>query len=314
LQKLPVRSHSSCQLCGQAEDAIEPFEEQVAVAELDAKARLEELKDALEAHRDQERSLGYRIAELSALKSDVESRLSEALQSYDSLVMSNVLEREARRAALRARVEDLKKVAHVVRKSRAMRSEADQKLVREAEIKRELEAARAAAERDTKNLAELERLFLDCLVRCRLPGIDATDRVTIQSPGFLPNVTKSGQEDVAVTSFGTLGSGGKKTLFKCCFALAVHRLATKVGALLPRFMIIDTPMKNISERENRLQFEGFHELVYDLAAGELSDTQFILIDKEYCAPRKGRGLDVVVRHMTPDDDKNPPLIPYYRGH
>jgi hypothetical protein len=87
----------------------------------------------------------------------------------------------------------------------------------------------------------------------------------------------------------------------------------QVDAPLPELLIIDSPMKNISERENREQFEGFYNLVYELKVTELSDTQFILIDKEYTPPAQGTKLRVQGRHMKPDDVENPPLIPYYTG-
>ncbi len=51
-------------------------------------------------------------------------------------------------------------------------------------------------------------------------------------------------------------------------------------------LIIDSPMKNISERENREQFKGFDNLIYQLKADELKNTQFILIDKEYMPPQR----------------------------
>ncbi len=51
-------------------------------------------------------------------------------------------------------------------------------------------------------------------------------------------------------------------------------------------LIIDSPMKNISERENREQFKGFDNLIYQLKADEFKNTQFILIDKEYMPPQR----------------------------
>ncbi len=83
--------------------------------------------------------------------------------------------------------------------------------------------------------------------------------------------------------------------------------------LLPSILIIDSPMKNISERENRTQFEGFHHLLYELCSGELKGTQVILIDKEFCPPQEESELSVNARHMKVDSDTEPPLIPYYRG-
>jgi hypothetical protein len=100
----------------------------------------------------------------------------------------------------------------------------------------------------------------------------------------------------------------------------MHRLAVQVGAPLPEMLIIDSPMKNISERENREQFKGFYNMIYQLKADELKDTQFILIDKEYTPPLRELKVRVNNRHMKPNDPSDvsgdrvdPPLIPYYRG-
>jgi hypothetical protein len=73
-------------------------------------------------------------------------------------------------------------------------------------------------------------------------------------------------------------------------------------------------MKNISERENRSQFEGLHDLLFELAETEFQNTQIILIDKEIRFPQSA-SLDFYARHMKPDGEgDDQPLIPYYRGH
>ena len=72
-------------------------------------------------------------------------------------------------------------------------------------------------------------------------------------------------------------------------------------------------MKNISERENCEQFEGFYRLLYELKEDELHSTQLVLIDKEYSAPILPYRFSLAERHMRPGDAENPPLIPYYGG-
>lgn len=84
--------------------------------------------------------------------------------------------------------------------------------------------------------------------------------------------------------------------------------------VLPSLLIIDSPMKNISERENKEVFEGFIKLIYELAAKELAGTQIIIIDKEYFPPPEGYTRTHISRHMQPDSDEHFPLIPYYKGH
>src|SRR5690606_26374101 len=98
----------------------------------------------------------------------------------------------------------------------------------------ELNKVREQAEKDTKNLDKLESIFLDMLLRSNFPGIKKDDSVSIKSPDFLPDVLDSRIGDLAVTSFANLSSGGKKTIYKSCFALAVHCLATSTkNTVLP---------------------------------------------------------------------------------
>jgi hypothetical protein len=81
----------------------------------------------------------------------------------------------------------------------------------------------------------------------------------------------------------------------------------------PTVLIVDSLMKNTSERENADQFAGFYEMLYDLKATELKATQFIVVDKEFFGPTGKITFELQKRHMTPDDPASPPLIRYYRG-
>jgi hypothetical protein len=211
------------------------------------------------------------------------------------------------------RMRDLHQIETLGSKAVELEKRAQTLAGEEYRLRAELKEARKKAERDTTNLRRLETLFLDCLLRSRIAGFFPDDAVSIRAPHFMPEVTGIKTGDLAVTSFSNLGSGGKKTLFKCCFAVAIHRLATECGVALPTLLIVDSPMKNISERENRDQFAGFHEMLHQLALTELKDTQFILIDKELFAPGSQFQRRFAERHMKPDDDECPPLIPYYKG-
>ena len=70
-------------------------------------------------------------------------------------------------------------------------------------------------------------------------------------------------------------------------------------------------MKNIGKGVNKEIFESFYHYLYEIAQGPLSNTQFILIDTDFVGPPQG--IDMTIRLMTPDDPRNPPLIPYYHG-
>ena len=176
-----------------------------------------------------------------------------------------------------------------------------------------LKEARTAAEADRTSLEQLGTYFLDALVQSGVPGITREDSVALEPPSFYPAVYSTDPADQTVSTFTSMSSGGKKTLFKCCFAIAVHRIASRLEAPLPELLIIDSAMKNISERENRDQFEGFYRMLYKLKAGELASTQMVLIDKEFLPPDPSQVVDVLDRHMQPDSVEHEPLIRYYRG-
>lgn len=311
---LPPRGDEECLVCGQRDIAEELTDVEAAATERDVEARSSELRDAISQREAKLAGLQRRIAEVSQRKESLDAELTRASRQYDSAYLSRALTLEHARARLESEAAQLERLRALPRAVADQLRKAEQIAAEEGGLRRELREAQAAAERDAGNLRQLERLFLDCLVRSRIPGFTRDDVVEIRSPWFLPEVIGPHDRGVTSTSFANLGSGGKKTLFKCCFALAIHRLAAAIGALLPTLLIIDSPMKNISERENREQFEGFHQLLYEMASGELQGTQFIVIDKEFFPPHGETGPEVLVRHMTPDDPAEGPLLHGYRGH
>lgn len=105
-----------------------------------------------------------------------------------------------------------------------------------------------------------------------------------------------------------------RALFKTCYALALHRVCARAGdSRLPPVLIIDTPTKNVSSVENPELTAAFFRWVYELAAGELVGTQFVIIDNEFNAVPQGIGLPMSSRQLVNGDPNNPPLIPYLVG-
>ena len=311
--ELPPRSSEICPVCGQVHSDTPSGIIDEKAAEQDLKSRVGELAELISRHETQLHKFDRRLSEMIREKAAVDADLTRVSVDYDSAYLSAVLEAEKHRSALQQKLLDLGNMEVLVRQMADFSRKLHDLATTEQGIRSELKDARQRAEKDTQNLARLKRLFLDCLLKAKIPGFLPDDIVEMKPPHFLPEVTSAAGGDLAVTSFTNLGSGGKKTLFKCCFAVAVHRLAVEVDALLPTLLVIDSPMKNISERENRVQFEGFFEMLYALCDTELKGTQFILIDKELCPPPNEFQSSFLERHMKPDDDEYPPLIRYYRG-
>jgi len=311
-QNLPSREVGQCPVCGQPDSQLNSTGEEDKAAQADLDSRIAELDELSNRQEKQMASLARQSRELADLKAAKDNELNVVSAEYDSVILSRTLDLERRRAALIQQLLDLGKIEVLIRRIGELEQRAKRLIGKEAELRAEIREVRERAERDAENLGKLKAYFLDCLVRSRVPGIFPNDRVEIPTTNLQPVIT-SAEGGLTLTSFSSLGSGGKKTLFKCCFAIAVHRLATEINAALPTLLIIDSPMKNISERENRTQYEGFHEMLYDLANVELKETQFILIDKEYIPPPEGFARSFSERYMTPDQEKHPPLITYYRG-
>ena len=312
-QPLPEREDSVCPVCGQSDAVDPPDPAETAIIERDIKARTAELTDIIERHEASLKTAADEHTRLAARKAVLERERNEASAVYDSAYLSTMLSKERERAAIQQEADGVASLVRLPKMLEEQRAALARALARERTLRAELREAREVAESDDTNIKLLKGYFLDCLVRAGVPGITAEDQVKIPLSSFYPVLYGPPPNDKTITSFATLSSGGKKTLFKCCFAIAVHRLAARVKAPLPELLIIDSPMKNISERENRSQFEGFYRLVYELATDELKATQFILIDKEFSPPGQEFRLNIKVRRMRPDDPDHPPLIPNYVG-
>lgn len=132
------------------------------------------------------------------------------------------------------------------------------------------------------SLKNLAQVFLDCLHKVHFSFLDASDTVWIDPASFIPCIVDKYRR--VKFNYSTLSSGGKKTIFKICYAISIHIVANKLSSktLLPNFLIIDTPMKNISEREDRELFDNLYKFFNDVFSkdGMLPDTQLIIVDKE----------------------------------
>jgi len=312
-QPLPTRDEGQCPVCGQRDQIIGPDPTEDAIVERDIKVRSAELKEIIARHHASLGLIQQQRESIASRKRRIEAERNDASAEYDSAYLSMWLVRERERASL---IQEADSLAAMVKLARAVESQREQVSgieARERRLKEELKSARKAAESDVANLNRLRVFYLDCLVRTGIPGITNDDEVQIPTTTFFPHLTGGPDDEQQITSFATISSGGKKNLFKACFAVAMHRVAASVKAPLPELLLIDSAMKNISERENRAQFEGFYKMLYDLRDDELLSTQIILIDKEFLPPVPELGRRVISRHMRPDDPEFPPLIPYYRG-
>jgi hypothetical protein len=314
-QTLPTREVGLCAVCGQPEhitDAVGALSE--TVVNEDLRARQAELKETLGRMRGQRRAVQLRAAEIAAERGAADRSLEVRLKEYDSAFLSQALQHERAVTTLEQRLDAMLKFRKLPDVLQEQQAQAEALKIDEAELRTMLDSAKKSAFNDRRNVDLLGELFLDCLVRAKFPDVRANYRVEIDPATFYPRIPLGVNEAIVVLSFDNAGSGGMKALFKTCYALALHRLCAQTGDVkLPPVLIIDTPTKNVSSVENAEVIAAFFRLVYELAAGELVDTQFIIIDNEFNAVPDDIKLSIVSRHLVNGDSSNPPLIPYLVG-
>lgn len=314
-QTLPNREARLCAVCGQTEhitDAVGALGE--SVVNEDLRARQTELNETLARMRAQRRTVRLRAAEIAAERSLADRSLEIRLKEYDTAFLSQALQHERVVATLEQRLDAMLRYRKLPDVLQEQKVQAEALKIDEAELRAKLEDAKKSAFNDRKNVELLGELFLDCLVRAKFPDVRADYRVEIDPATFYPRIPLGAEEALVVLSFDNAGSGGMKALFKTCYALALHRVCARAGdARLPPVLIIDTPTKNVSSVENPEVIAAFFRLVYELAAGELVETQFVIIDNEFNAVPDDIDLPINSRHLVNGDPNNPPLIPYLVG-
>ncbi|WBO86282.1 AAA family ATPase [Hymenobacter yonginensis] len=314
-QELPTRDYNCCKVCGQLEDNTQESSN-FEIVKSDVFTRIKELNDIIKIQNTNFTNLTNKRKTIIINQNQAEMALNEAMKEYDSAYLSNIIQRQKKIGSIEQKMKNLNRLLLIAKKSDFYQIQVSRLKIREKEIREDLQEAKDRAEGNDKNIRRLQQYFKDCLIRANFPGIQKSSLVVISPKTFIPTVysgdTSKGEKPTE-TTFLNVSSGGKKTIFKACFAIAVHRLALELKAILPNILIVDSPMKNISERENQDVFEGFYNMIYSLASDKMKETQFVMVDKELFLPKAEFNLLVKVRHMTPNEDANPPLRRSYRG-
>ncbi len=312
----PVSSHrvdnpEDCYLCLQPPSPTD-VGVTVDVVRADLDNRISEIDGFLRRQDKARTALQGRIHALQTDKAQRDSELSQLLAAYETDRLARTREAERRRAALlerRAFLERLRKMPQAVEQ---MAKEADELKVELERIARAIGAEKLRLTDADKNFTLLEEYFLDALVAIGLPGISPDDKVHIDRRTLIPEIWPKGDETIAYTFF-TAGSGGKKVMITICFALALHRVAAVRCLPLPSFLMIDSPTKNITPDINPELVSAFYTYLYSLAANDLSDIQFILVDQTLVTPAEDLDLSFQHRLLERGNPANPPLISYYDG-
>jgi hypothetical protein len=306
------RLSTDCHLCGAPEKAQSNRERrQTNIDQPDLDARLADIEQSISTRK---KSLIRQQRELEALKeqkSYKDLELTRLMRNYDSAFLSQVRNLERELASGRQEIIGLRRDARLPQALFELESEADNHLTNAQRIRRELKAERDRIADQDNLVGQLEGYVFDALMSSGFPALSTSDTLHINRRNWMAYIFPHGDESLSYTLSGA-GSGGKKTLFNICYAIALHRLAEELDLPLPLFVIIDSPMKNIGTEVNKDIFIAFYKHLYGLLSSVMTKTQVIIIDTELSAP--AIELDFTERLMIAGDPEHPPLIPYYSGH
>jgi len=304
---------SCCTLCkSNLDDAPAGFDSQRALVEQDLDDRIKDLKLSVQRLKRSLVRQTRSLEQISVSRQEMQDKISDGRRAIESEYMQRARWLESKLGGLNERRRFLSRVRKMPAEIENRRSRADKMSEKISKISRDIENEEAKFKTGRKNANQLAANFAKILQAIHFPGLGDNDRIEINLRTWKPYIYPDGKSDRGWT-FEDAGSGGKMVLFKMCFCLALHLTAAEKNLPIPRLIVIDSPMKNITPDINRDIFEHFYKELYRLLNNELSDWQCVIVDQTFC-PFEGFVDGVEERKLTKSDPEYPALISYYTGH
>jgi hypothetical protein len=299
----------NCRLCGSPESqqqAMTSLELESVRRELNE--RIDQLGDAIRRRESALLRSQRQAEQLQAEKTQLDRALQQQLAKYDSAFMQSVRSLDRESATLTERLRALEQLKQM---PRAITELEDQAAALEASVDRvrqSLEQELSRLRYADDNVEAIAARFKQIMLSVGFPGVSTEDRVRIDARNWKPEILHGDQ----IWTFSDAGSGGKKTLFNVCYALAIHEVARERDLPVPSVLIIDSPTKNISEDENPELVSALYREIYRLASKPHGQAvQLLLIDSNLVLPDAAL-TGFASRHIAAEPDA-PSLIPYYIG-
>ncbi|MBH1513267.1 hypothetical protein A7Y00_19005 [Stenotrophomonas maltophilia] len=298
-----------CRLCCSETELNGPMDSlELEAARRELNDRIDQLNDSIQRR---ERALAQSIRNFNILRAekiDLDRVLQQELSHYDSAFIESVRSLDRENATLTERIRSLEKLRKMPESISELEDQA-------AQLQGKIDRLRAAIELEGKHLqnadenaAAIAINFKAVMLSVGFPGVSEEDEVIVDPRSWRPVILHDDQE----WTFWEAGSGGKKTLFNVCYALAVHETARDRNLPVPNVLIIDSPTKNISEDMNPDLVKSLYREIYRLASGAGDKAiQFLLIDSDVVEPEEY--LPNFLQRGMAGVEGAPSLIPYYEG-
>lgn len=303
------QNHERCCLCGSPQaDNMNATSLELEALRRDLNERIDQIADSI-VRREQESSrMGRRLGQAQQRKLSLDRQLQEELARYDSAFVESIRGMEREIATLVEQIRHLRRLQQMPQAVNALEEEAGALQGRIDRLRTLMAEERERLRTADANIDAIAAEFKRIMLSVSFPGVSEADEVVIDPRNWKPRVVHGDQE----WTFWDTGSGGKKTLFNVCYALAIHAVALERGMPVPNVLIIDSPTKNISEDENPQLVQSLYREIYRLARDQdASQLQFLLIDSDLVRP--SAGLSGFSERRLAGAPGAPSLIPYYTG-
>lgn len=270
--------------------------------------RIDQIADSIERREQALAKSERQLKQLVAAKAALDEELQRELARYDSAFIESVRTLDREVATLAERLRSLARLQEMPRAITQLEEQAGALQGRIDTLRSALDDERRRLRHADANVAAIADRFKAIMIAVGFPGVSEDDSVEIDPRNWKPIIVHGDQE----WTFWDAGSGGKKTLFNVCFALALHEAARQRGMPVPTVLVIDSPTKNISDDENPELVRALYQEIYRLATtGEGASTQFLLIDSDLVEPDPP--IAGFIQRRMAGEPGAPSLIPYYNG-
>lgn len=298
-----------CRLCGApsaATDARRGFDTEAVRRELND--RIDQISDSMNRRQQALERSNRELASTENAKRQLDRQLQDELRRYDSAFVESIRIVDRDIATLTERLRSLVQILEMPRAISELEEQAGASQGRIDQLRSTIDEERSRLRSADDAARAIAEKFKALMLEIGFPGVSDEDDIVLDTRTWKPIVVHAEQE----WGFWETGSGGKKTLFNVCYALAVHEVAQERGMPVPSILIIDSPTKNISDDENPELVRSLYREIYRSAASEeATGTQLLLIDSDLVEPEYE--LTGFSQRRIAGEPDAPSLISYYRG-
>ncbi len=297
-----------CRLCGTPSTAISRPSVDAEAIRREINDRIDQITDSINRRQQALERSERELQRAESAKRQLDRQLQDELRRYDSAFIESIRAVDREIATLEERLRLLVQLQEMPRAISELEEQAGSSQGHIDRLRSQIEEERGRLRIADENARAIADKFKAIMLKVGFPGVSGEDNIVLDPRNWKPMVIHS----ELAWGFWDTGSGGKKTLFNVCYALAVHMVARERSMPVPNILIIDSPTKNISDDENREIIQSLYREIYRFAATENgTSTQFLLIDSDLVEP-EAEFTGFSQRRMAGEPGA-PSLISYYSG-